>query len=136
MHRPTWVEIDLGALRHNVLAIKKWVGPSVKILGIVKADAYGHGDYEVGAVLLNHGIEMLGIAILEEAVQLRKSGIQAQILLLGGIFGEQIDTILHYDITPTVYDKRLAIALSEAAQRLHKALKVHVYVDTGMGSIG
>ncbi|HHT9110287.1 MAG TPA: alanine racemase, partial [Candidatus Brocadiaceae bacterium] len=136
MHRPTWVEIDLGALRHNVLAIKKWVGPSVKILGIVKADAYGHGDYEAGAVLLNHGVEMLGIAILEEAVQLRESGIQTPLLLLGGIFGEQIDTLLHYDITPTVYDKKLAEALSGIAQRLHKVLKVHVYVDTGMGSIG
>lgn len=136
MHRPTWVEIDLRALRYNLLALHEWVGPRVKILGIVKADAYGHGDYEVSKVLLNHGVEMLGVAILEEAVQLRERGIQAPLLLLGGIFGEQIDTLLHYDITPTVYDIKLAGALSSAAQRLHKVLKVHVYVDTGMGSIG
>ncbi|OQY99709.1 MAG: alanine racemase, partial [Candidatus Brocadia sp. UTAMX2] len=68
MHRPTWVEIDLHALRHNLLAIQRKVGPQIKIMGIVKADAYGHGDYEVSRILLKHGVAMLGIAILEEAI--------------------------------------------------------------------
>ena len=136
MHRPTWVEIDLNALRHNLLAIKKWVGPQIKILGIVKADAYGHGDYEVSRVLLNNGVEMLGIAILEEGIQLRDKGIKAPLLLLGGIFEEQIDSIIHYDLIPTVYDLKLAEVLSKKAIYFNKKLKVHVYVDTGMGSIG
>ena len=83
MHRPTWMEIDLGALKHNLLAIRKQVGPHVKIMGIVKADAYGHGDYEVSKALLNNGVEMLGIAILEEGIQLRDKGIKAPLLLLG-----------------------------------------------------
>jgi len=136
MHRPTWVEIDLNALRHNLLAIKKWVGPQIKILGIVKADAYGHGDYEVSRVLLNNGVEMLGIAILEEGIQLRDKGIKAPLLLLGGIFEEQIDTVIQYGLTPTVYDLKLAEVLSKRAYYFNTIMKVHVYVDTGMGSIG
>ncbi|HLE86048.1 MAG TPA: alanine racemase [Candidatus Brocadiaceae bacterium] len=136
MHRPTWVEIDLNALRHNLLAVKKRVGPQIKILGIVKADAYGHGDYEVSRVLLNNSAEMLGIAILEEGIQLRDKGIKAPLLLLGGIFEEQIDSIIHYDLIPTVYDLKLAEVLSKKATYFNKNLKVHVYVDTGMGSIG
>jgi len=136
MHRPTWVEIDLNALRHNLLAIKKRVGPQVKIMGIVKADAYGHGDYEVSRVLLNHGVEMLGIAILEEGIHLRDKGIQAPLLLLGGIFEDQIDAVIQYDLIPTVYDLKLAGVLSKKANYFNKAVKIHVYVDTGMGSIG
>ena len=120
MHRPTWVEIDLNALRHNLLAVKKWVGPQIKILGIVKADAYGHGDYEVSRVLLNNGVEMLGIAILEEGIQLRDNGIKAPLLLLGGIFEEQIDSIIHYDLIPTVYDLKLAEVLSKKATYFNK----------------
>lgn len=136
MHRPTWVEIDLNALRHNLLAIKKWIGPQIKILGIVKADAYGHGDYEVSRVLLNNGVEMLGIAILEEGIQLRDKGIKAPLLLLGGIFEEQIDTVIQYGLTPTIYDLKLAEILSKRAYYFNTIMKVHVYVDTGMGSIG
>ncbi len=136
MHRPTWVEIDLHALQHNVSAIKKRVGPHRKIMGIVKADAYGHGDYEVSKVLIKNGVEMLGVAILEEGVKLRDKGIQTPVLLLGGIFEEQIETILHYGLTPTVYDLQLAEVLSKKALFLNKTVRVHVYVDTGMGSIG
>lgn len=136
MHRPTWVEIDLNALRHNLRAIKKRVGPQVKILGIVKADAYGHGDYEVSSVLLNHGIEMLGIAILEEGILLRNKGIEAPLLLLGGFFEDQIDAVIHYHLIPTVYDLKLAEAISKRAHSFNRVINVHVYVDTGMGSIG
>lgn len=105
-------------------------------MGIVKADAYGHGDYEVGRVLLNHGAEMLGIAILEEGIQLRDKGIQAPLLLLGGLFEDQIDTVIQYNVIPTVYDLKLARELSTRAYKLNKTVPVHVYVDTGMGSIG
>lgn len=136
MHRPTWVEIDLNALRHNLLSIQKKIGQQIKIMGIVKADAYGHGDYEVSRVLLRHGVAMLGIAILEEGIQLRDKGIQAPLLLLGGIFEEQIDTVIHHDVIPSVYDLGLAEVLSKRAQYFQKTMNVHVYVDTGMGSIG
>lgn len=136
MHRPTWVEIDLNALRHNLFAIQKKIGPQVKIMGIVKADAYGHGDYEISRVLLKHGVTMLGIAILEEGIQLRDKGIRAPLLLFGGIFEEQIDTIIHYHLIPSVYDLQLAGVLSKRAQYYQKTVNVHVYVDTGMGSIG
>lgn len=105
-------------------------------MGIVKADAYGHGDYEIGRVLLHHGVEMLGIAILEEGIHLRDKGIQSPLLLLGGIFEDQIDAVIQYTLIPTVYDLKLAEVLSKKAQRLKKTVDVHVYVDTGMGSIG
>ncbi|GAN32385.1 MAG: alanine racemase [Candidatus Brocadia sp. AMX2] len=136
MHRPAWVEIDLNALSHNVSAIKKMVGPQVKIMGIVKADAYGHGDYEVSRVLLNHGVEMLGIAILEEGIQLRNKGIEAPLFLLGGIFEDQIDAVIQYNLIPAVYDLKLAEALSKRAHYYNRVINAHVYVDTGMGSIG
>ncbi|UJS18638.1 MAG: alanine racemase [Candidatus Jettenia sp.] len=136
MHRPTWVEIDLSALRYNVLALKRKIGPEVKIMGIVKADAYGHGDYEVSKILINQGVEMLGIAILEEGIRLREKGIKVPILLLGGLFEEQIPSVIEYDLTPTVYDLKLASVLSKRAVYLNKIVKVHMYVDTGMGSIG
>src|SRR3989339_1291653 len=136
MHRPTWVEIDLNALKHNLLAIKKQVGQHVKIMGIVKADAYGHGDYEVSRVLLNNSVEMLGIAILEEGIMLREKGIESPLLILGGIFEEQIDDVIQYNLTPTAYDLKLADMLSKKANYFNKIVKVHVYVDTGMGSIG
>ncbi|MCF6158605.1 MAG: alanine racemase [wastewater metagenome] len=136
MHRPAWVEIDLPALRYNITAIRKWIGPHIRIMGIVKADAYGHGDYEVSKVLLDHGAKMLGIAILEEGIQLRTKGIKAPLLLLGGIFEEQIDAVIRYDLIPTIYDVSLASLLSQRAGNLSRILKVHIYVDTGMGSIG
>lgn len=136
MHRPTWVEIDLNALKHNLLAIKKQVGQHVKIMGIVKADAYGHGDYEVSRVLLNNGVEMLGIAIIEEGIALRGKGIESPLLILGGIFEEQINDIIQYNLTPTVYNLKLADTLSKKAIHFNKVVKVHVYIDTGMGSIG
>lgn len=136
MHRPTWVEIDLSALKHNIEAIKKWVGTQVNIIGVVKADAYGHGDYEVCKVLQNHGVETLGIAILEEGIHLRTKGILTPLLLLGGIFEDQIDAIIRYNLMPTVYDLKLAGAISQRAHYFSRNMKVHVYVDTGMGSIG
>lgn len=136
MHRPTWVEIDLSTLKHNLFAIKELIGSQVKIIGIVKANAYGHGGLEVSRVLLNNRVEMLGIAILEEGIYLRDKGIKAPILLLGGIFEEQIDTAIQYNITPTVYDLKLAYRVSKRADYFHKIANVHVYVDTGMGSIG
>lgn len=136
MHRPTWVEIDLSVLKHNLLAIRKLIGPERKIMGIVKANAYGHGDFEVSKVLLHNGVEMLGIAILEEGICLRDKGIKAPMLLLGGILEEQIDTALRYNVIPTVYDLELADTVSKRAAYFHKIANVHVYVDTGMGSIG
>ncbi|MDR4508545.1 MAG: alanine racemase [Candidatus Brocadiaceae bacterium] len=136
MYRPTWVEINLDALRHNVLTIRKLIGPHIKIMGIVKADAYGHGDYEVSRVLLDAGVEMLGIAILEEGLRLRTKGITAPLILLGGLFEEEIKDAIHYGITPTVYDMKSAELIAKRALDFQKKVKIHIYVDTGMGSIG
>ncbi|MCF6147645.1 MAG: alanine racemase [Candidatus Kuenenia sp.] len=136
MHRPTWAEINLSALRHNLLEIKKHIGPKVKILGVVKANAYGHGDYEVSTLLVKNGVEMLGIALVEEGIRLREKGITSPLLLFGGFFEEQIDAIIRYNLTPTIYDLKLAEKLANQAHCLGKIVKVHIYVDTGMGGIG
>lgn len=136
MHRPTWAEIDLSALRHNLQEIRRRIGANIKILGVVKANAYGHGDYEIGALLVKNGVEMLGIAILEEGVHLREKGITSPLLLFGGFFEEQIDAIIHYNLTPTVYDLTLAEKLAHHAHSAGKTVNVHVYIDTGMGGTG
>ncbi|MBM4055573.1 MAG: alanine racemase [Planctomycetes bacterium] len=136
MHRPTWAEINLSSLRHNLLEIKKHVGPKVKILGVVKANAYGHGDYEVSTLLVKNGVEMLGIALVEEGIHLREKGITAPLLLFGGFFEEQIDVIIRYNLTPTIYDPKLAEKLEKQAHCSKKTVNVHIYVDTGMGGTG
>ncbi len=136
MHRPAWAEIDLSALTHNIVSIKNRIGPHVSIIGIVKANAYGHGAYEVCKVLHGQGVEIAGIAILEEGIHLRDKGIRTPLLLLGGIFEDQIDEVIRYNLMPTVYDLGLVGVLSKKARYFKRNVKVHVYVDTGMGSIG
>ncbi|MBP8031244.1 MAG: alanine racemase, partial [Acetobacterium sp.] len=81
--RPTWAEIDLDALTSNYEEIRRIVGPNVKILGVVKADAYGHGSLECARTLCDAGVDMLAVAFIDEAIALRQGGITEQILLLG-----------------------------------------------------
>ncbi|MBI5308145.1 MAG: alanine racemase, partial [Planctomycetes bacterium] len=130
MHRPTWVEIDISALTHNIVAIQNRIGTQVSIIGIVKADAYGHGDYEVCKVLHGQGVEIMGIAILEEGIHLRDKGIRTPLLLLGGIFEDQIDEVIRHNLMPAVYDLGLAGTLSKRARYFNRNVKAHVYVDT------
>ncbi len=134
--RPTVGEIDLGALEFNYLQIKKRIPEDVKLLAVVKADAYGHGAIPVSLRLEKLGVEYLGVAIPEEGVELRKGGVKAPILVLGGIFGGAVDQIFRFRLTPVIFRKDSLKILSREAERRRRKVKVHLKVDTGMGRLG
>ena len=134
--RPTWVEIDLRAIAHNVRQIVDLVGPDDDDLAVVKADGYGHGAIKVARTALNNGVSWLGVACLGEALALRRVGIDAPILILGYTPAWQAREVLLNDVTATVFSEEVARALSRAAVDLGRSARVHVKVDTGMGRLG
>ncbi len=135
-NRPTRAEISLPNLRNNFAVVRSIVAPGVKIMAVVKANAYGHGIHEISKELLASGADYLGVAYLEEALYLRRRGITAPILVMGAINTDQIAEFLENDIeiTSSSYDKSAAI--SAAAVRAGKDALVHLKVDTGMERIG
>jgi alanine racemase len=135
-NRPTRAEVSLGRMRNNFEIVSSLVGRDVKIMAMVKSNAYGHGIKTISETLLSAGAHYLGVAYLEEAVYLRKSGITAPILVCGAINTDQIEEFLEHDIeiTSSSFDKSAAI--SEVAVRLGRTAKVHLKIDTGMERIG
>ncbi len=134
--RPTVAEIDLDALAFNYRQIRKRTPKGAKLLAVVKADAYGHGAIPVSLRLEKLGVEYLGVAIPEEGVELRKGGVKAPILVLGGIFGGDVDQIFRFNLTPVAFRKDSLKLLSKEAERRNKRVRVHLKVDTGMGRLG
>ena len=134
--RPTIAEVDLGALEFNYRQIQKRIPEGVKLLAVVKADAYGHGAIPVSLKLEKLGVEYLGVAIPEEGVELRRGGVKAPILVLGGIFGREVDQIFRFRLTPVIFRKDSLKLLSQEAERRRRKVKVHLKVDTGMGRLG
>lgn len=133
--RPVWAEINLDNLEFNMRGIKK-LSKSKEIFGIVKADAYGHGAVDVAAVLLENGVTRLAVAVISEAVELRRAGIECPIMILGYTPLSLADDILKYDIEQTVFSYDYALKLSEIAEKRHIKVKIHIALDTGMGRIG
>jgi alanine racemase len=134
--RPTIAQIDLDALAFNYRQLRKRVPKGVRILAVVKADAYGHGAVPISHKLEKLGVEYLGVAITEEGVELRKRGVKAPILVLGGIYGGDIEKIFRFNLTPVVFHKEALRSISKVAQRGRKKVRVHLKVDTGMGRLG
>lgn len=134
--RWAWVEIDREAIRHNLLAIRKRIGPGIKIMAIVKADGYGHGAIESAHIALANGAEFLGVADVDEGVELRRANITAPILILTEPPQESIPVILRYDLIPTVTTMEYALALGEKADAAGRAAPYHLKIDTGMNRIG
>jgi alanine racemase len=134
--RPTLCAIDHDALRSNLRQIRDKVGSRVKILCMVKANGYGHGATEISQTLVGAGADAFGVATLEEAVQLRKAGIQALLIVLAGVFPDQLDPFVEYKLTPVVHDLISLRALDRESSRRQVQLKVHLKVDTGMGRLG
>lgn len=134
--RPTWAEIDLHAIAHNLQEIRRFTHNHAKIMAVVKADAYGHGVLPVTSTVLENGATWLAVAIPEEGIHLRQHGIFAPILIMGLTLPEQADEIVRYDLIPTVATRESALALSGAAGRLGKNISVFVKLDTGMHRIG
>lgn len=132
-------EIDLSALSHNLRQVRKRIGRR-EILAVIKANAYGHGAVPIAKFLAGKkrapGVSLLGVAYLEEAIQLREAGITDPILLMTGCPIEQIPEIVRYQLTPLLFDSESLIALSRYAVRRGKRVKVHIKLDTGMGRLG
>jgi len=134
---PNRVEIDLSALAHNLGQVKKLVGTGTRIMGIVKSDAYGHGDVPVARTLEKNGIDCLGVSHLHEALGLRGNGIKAPVIILSGIHTrEQAHEVIDKRLTPVVYDVASAGILAEECARTGKTVQIHLKVDTGMGRLG
>lgn len=133
--RPVWAEIDLDCIKHNMIEIRKQVGNKT-IIAIVKADAYGHGAIDVSSVLLENGADKLGVAVITEALELRESGIEAPILILGYTPLDFACDLINQNIEQTVYSLDYAIGLSEIALNQGKEMNIHIAIDTGMGRLG
>lgn len=132
----TWAEIDLDTLEYNYHTLRAMLKPGCRFLGLCKANAYGHGAAVVGRTLEKLGADMLAVACVDEAIELRSSGITRPILCLGQTPAELAPLLLQYDVTQMVEDLETGYALSQAAQRAGRTLVIHVKLDTGMSRLG
>ncbi len=131
-----WAEVDLTALRENLAWIRHRVGPDVKIMTVVKADAYGHGLKQIAALLMQSGTDVFGVANLAEAQAIRSVGRGWPVLMLGACLPDEVDRAVRDDVMPTLSTLIEAKLFSAAAVRLKRTVNAHVKVDTGMGRLG
>lgn len=134
--RSCWIEINLNALKSNVKRIRREMTPADTLLAVVKADAYGHGAGVVTRTLSEAGVNVFGVATLEEALKLRKADIREKIIILGHLATFTVDRIIEHQFTPVVFSFRLLKALNEAGRKRDRVIPVHLKVDTGMGRLG
>ena len=134
--RPTWVEVDLAAVRANLRALRAFLGEGVGVIAVVKAGAYGHGAVPVARCLEEAGADALAVAILEEALELRRAGIGLPILLLNGFWPGEEAEIIRRDLTPAVYAEDMVLRLAGEAGRLKAPARYAVKIDTGMTRLG
>ncbi len=131
-----WAEVDLSALRENLLWLRHCVGPEVKIMTVVKADAYGHGLKQIAALLMQSGTDIFGVANLAEAHAIRSVGKGWPMLMLGACLPDEIETAVRDGVMPTISSLAEARLFSTAALHWRRTVAVHVKVDTGMGRLG
>jgi alanine racemase len=136
--RPAWAEVSLGALRHNLNAIRRHIGPRRKVLAIVKANAYGHGAVEVSKALEKFGADWFGVTCASEGVELREAGIRKPILVLTGFWPGEEAALLRHHLTPAITQVGQLRLLERAAAklRLKRPAEFHLKIDTGMNRLG
>lgn len=134
--RPTWIEIDRGALVNNVRQVRKLLRSTCLLTGVVKANAYGHGAVATSRILVEAGVDRLAVAALSEALELRAGGISVPILVLGYTPGALAADAVTQDVTLAVYDLEVAAEIAAAAQTLGKRARVHLKVNSGMNRLG
>src|SRR5215218_7298242 len=134
--RPTWAEIDLNHLAANFNQIKQRVSPTARVMAVVKANAYGHGGVECARRLSREGADWFGVALPEEGIELRASGITQPVLCLAGYWPGQAAACIQHRLTAVVYRLEMIEALNQAAANAGVVADVHVKVDTGMGRLG
>ena len=136
LQKRTWAEISLPNIRHNYEAIRAALPAGCRFLGVVKADAYGHGALPVSRLLQEAGADYLAVSCLDEALELRRGGITMPVLILGHTPPEYTGLLIEQDFTQTVSALAKAREYSEAASALGKTLRVHIKLDTGMSRLG
>lgn len=127
-----WIELDQDSLRHNVNEFRNAMRPGCELMAVMKAEAYGHGMYEAAVCVSRMGVNAFAVASVEEGIRLRRFGISGEILILGYTDPERAKELCRYDLTQTLIDYPYARLLNQQ----HKAVKVHVKVDTGMHRLG
>ena len=132
----TWAEIDLDCLEYNYRKLKERIGENCKFLGVVKADAYGHGAVQVAKCLEELGADYLAVSSLDEAMELRSKGIAMPILVLGHTPADQVKNLIMYHVTQAVSCESKALEYEAEAAKLGERLKVHIKLDTGMSRLG
>ncbi|MFZ7113453.1 MAG: alanine racemase [Desulfatiglandales bacterium] len=131
------LKVDLPALVHNLKEVRRLAGPGTRIMGIVKADAYGHGQVPVSRILVKNGVDCLGVAFVHEALDLRQKGIGCSVVVLCGIqTREEAAAVVENNLTPVVYDLNAVEMLARESEMRGKHTCVHIKVDTGMGRLG
>ena len=135
-HRATRAEIDLRAFRHNLQNLRNYLAPQTQIMAVVKADAYGHGAVPCARIAVASGADYLGAGVIEEGIELRKSGINTPILILGSIFANEVEDLVYYDLATILCNLPLAQALSKEGRKQNKIVSVHIKLDTGMNRLG
>ncbi len=136
IHRDSWVEINLENISYNMRQIKKNTPKNTKLLAVVKADAYGHGSVMLAPTLLASGADMLGVASIDEGVDLRQAKINCEILVLGAVPVWAVESAVKADLTIAIFSKEHLTACKQAYERTGIKPKVHVKLDTGMNRIG
>lgn len=131
-----YARIDLDAIIHNVTNVRKKLSSNSTLMPIVKADGYGHGAIPISKELVEMGIERFAVATIEEAISLRKNGIDKKILILGYTPEAMADKLVEYDLIQTIYSLKTAKKLSDIACENNKKVNIHIKLDTGMGRIG
>jgi len=131
-----WAEVDLEAIAHNVRELRRITDPGADLMAVVKANAYGHGVIEVTRKALENGADSMGVARIEEGIELRKAGFKESVLIFGYTPPALAHKLIAFDLTQTVWSYNTAKALSHIAVSSNKKIKVHLKVDTGMGRLG
>jgi alanine racemase len=134
--RPVKAIIDLNTLKQNFLRLKNKLSGRVRVLGVVKADAYGHGAVQVSIALEEMGCDFLGVTSCEEGIRLRDADITLPILIMSGVYVGQLKDILYYDLTPVVFNSHIPKLLNRLAGESGRVVNVHLKVDTGIGRLG
>ncbi len=131
-----WAEVDLKAIAHNVHELRSITDSKARLMAVVKANAYGHGVLEVSRKVLGNGADVLGVARLNEGIELREAGFDVPVLIFGYTPPMLAKKLIEFDLTPTVWSYKTAEALAHVAVSYNKKIKVHLKVDTGMGRLG
>lgn len=134
--RPAWVEVNLSNADYNIKQIREKVGPDKEIIGVIKADGYGHGSVKMAEVLRENGVKVFAVATLQEAITLREAGATEDIVILGLTPDMYAEVLIDYNLTPVVNSLENAKVIAQKAEAHGKEIEALVAIDTGMGRIG